>query len=186
MDIPTTLPGGPLGTVTGIMLIFFGIMALVFPVLVDNLLVMFFAVFALIVSIELVRSGVSDPGEANACRTLQVLVGVLGILMAVSIIVIPYFITVAAKTLFGFWAILTGAANILSVLSGSSLIERGFNAILGIVLAVAGLLIILAPEIITDFILIHIISLFAIITGFFSIWFARANTPALKNADNAI
>ena len=186
MVFPTTLPGGPLGTVTGVLLIVLGLMALVFPALVYSLLVMFSAIFALILSIDLIRSGVSNPGETSVGPTLQVLIGILGILIALSIIIIPYFMMIAAKTIFGVWAVLTGAATLLSVFGNNPGMERALNAISGLILAGAGLLILLAPAILTDYILIVIIGCLSIVIGIFSIWLARANTPVEKTINHTI
>lgn len=185
-DLPITLPGGPLGTVTGILLIVLGILALLFPQLAFSLLVVFFALFAIIVSLELIRSGLSVPDETARTRTLQVLAGIIGILLGISVLVAPYFITIAAKTLFGIWAILTGAGNLLSAFSGSSAVERSLNTASGFVLAAAGFLIILAPAVITDLILVIAIGFFAIITGIFSIWFARAPPEEDQKIDRMI
>ena len=174
MDVPLTLPGGPLGTATGLLLILLGILALVFPGVVFTLLVVFFAVFALVISIELIRSGISGSDETTVFRTLQVIAGVLGIVLGLTIIFIPYFISIAAKDLFAFWAVIAGVGNILSVFSGQSAAERGLDALFGLVLAAAGFFILFAPALLADYLLVIILGIFAIITGIFSIWFARA------------
>ena len=174
MDVPLTLPGGPLGTATGLLLILLGILALVFPGVVFTLLVVFFAVFALVISIELIRSGISDSDETTIFRTLQVITGLLGIVLGLAIIIIPYFMSVGAKDLFAVWAIIAGIGNLFSVFSTQSAAERGLDALFGLVLAAAGLLILLAPALLADYLLVIILGIFAIITGIFSIWFARA------------
>jgi hypothetical protein len=186
MDVPTTLPPGPIDTITGLLLIILGVLALVFPVLVFSLLVVFFAIFAVIISAGIIRSGMSDPGKTNVYRTLQVLAGILGLLLALSLLVAPYFFTVAAKDLFGIWAILAGAANLLSIVASGSGMERGLTALSGLVLVAAGLLILLAPAIITDFLLVILLAFFAIITGMFSIWFAHMKPAAEKKIDHSI
>jgi uncharacterized membrane protein HdeD (DUF308 family) len=176
MDIPTTLPGGPLGTVTGLLLIILGIMALVFPALVFSLIVVFFAIYAAIISLELIRSGLADPDGTNIRRTVQILAGIAGIIIGFLILVLPYFVSVAAKDLFGFWALLTGAAGILSVFAGTGGLERALSALSGTILVIVGILLLFAPGIIADFLLVVILGIFAIIIGIFSIWFARADT----------
>jgi uncharacterized membrane protein HdeD (DUF308 family) len=186
MDFPATLPGGPLGTVTGLLLIILGISALVFPVLVFSLLVVFFAIFAVIFSIELIRSGISSPGEPSTWRTIQVIGGIVGLVVGLLILVLPYLVSVAAKDLFGFWAILTGVAGVLSVFTGGSGMERGISAVSGLILASVGFLLLLAPAILTDFLLVVILGIVAIIIGIFSIWFARANTPPVKAVNHSI
>ena len=186
MDFPPTLPGGPLGTVTGLLLIIIGIIALLFPGLAFVLIVVFLAIFAVIISIELIRSGISRPDETNVYRSLQIVGGIAGVILGFFVMVLPYFFPVAARDLFGIWAILTGAANILSISGGNSGRERGLNAISGLVLAIVGLLILLAPAIVTDYILVVVLSFLAIIIGIFSIWFARANTPAENTVDHSM
>jgi uncharacterized membrane protein HdeD (DUF308 family) len=186
MDFPATLPGGPLGTVTGLLLIILGISALLFPVLVFSLIVVFFAIFAVIVSVELIRSGISCPCEPNTWRTLQVIGGIVGLVVGFLVLVLPYFVSVAAKDLFGVWAILTGAANVLSVLAGGTGMERGISVISGLILAAVGFLLLLAPALLADFLLVVILGIFAIVIGIFSIWSARANTPPEPTVNHTI
>lgn len=173
MDHPVTFPGGPLGTVTGVLLIILGIGALVFPALVFSLLIIFLAFFALITSLELIRYGLSGPGSESTCRMSQILMGIFGIILGVVIIIAPYFVTVAAKTLFALWAIVTGTGNLLSLIAGGPAMERGLTMITGLVLAACGALLLFAPALLADYLLIMILGLFAIGTGIISIWFAR-------------
>jgi uncharacterized membrane protein HdeD (DUF308 family) len=185
MDIPTTLPGGPLGTVTGLLLIIIGIIALLFPGLAFVLIVMFLAIFAVIVSIELIRTGIASPEDTNTYRALQVIIGIIGVMLGFLVLVLPYFFSIAAKDLFGVWAILSGVANILSVFGSSSGLERGLNALSGLVLALVGVLLLLAPAIITDYLLVVILGLFAIIIGIFSIWIERSNSADTKTINHS-
>jgi uncharacterized membrane protein HdeD (DUF308 family) len=174
MDIIPTLPGGPLGTVTGILLILLGILALLFPALVFSLIVVFFVVFALIVSVELVRAGISGSTTTPSARTLQVIAGLAGIVLAIAILVIPYFMTIAVRDIFAVWAILSGLGNLLAVIATDSGTDRLVSILTGIVLAVTGLFILLAPAMLADFLLVVILGIISIILGIFSIWFARA------------
>jgi uncharacterized membrane protein HdeD (DUF308 family) len=185
MDLPTTLPGGPLGTVTGFLLIIIGIIALLFPGLAFVLIVMFLAVFAVIVSIELIRAGIACPEETNTYRSLQVIGGIVGVILGFLILVLPYFSSIVFKDLFGVWAILTGVANILSVFGSNSSLERALNALSGLVLALVGVLLIFAPTIITDYILVVILGVFAIIIGIFNIWFERSNSTDKKTINHS-
>ena len=185
MDDIITLPGGPLGTVTGLLLIALGVLALLFPALVFSLLIVFFAFFALITSLELIRSGISGPVEGNTGRTLQVIIGILGILLGFVILIAPYIITVAAKDIFAAWAILTGIGGLLSLLSGGPAMERGLNILVGFVLAACGVLILAAPAVLAD-LLIIILGFVAIITGIFSIWLARAPLEEEKPVNQTI
>lgn len=173
MDIPTTLPGGPLGTVTGILLVAIGVISLVFPALVFSLFAVFFALFAIIMSLELIRSGISGPSEGTPCNTLQLALGLLGILAGILILVAPYFVSFAAKDIFGVWAILAGIGNLLAVFTAGSGIERAQNVLIGLILATCGVLILAAPALLADLILVIIIGFSAILAGIFSIWFAR-------------
>lgn len=181
-----TLPQGPLGTVTGILLILLGILALLVPQLIFSLLVIFFAAFAVIVSFDLIRSGLSTPEETAWTRSIQILAGILGILLGISILIAPYFIAVAAKTLFGIWAILTGAGNIISVFSGSSTLERSLDSVSGLVLVVVGVLLLFAPTLLSEFILVIAIGIFAIITGIFTLWLARAPPQGVLKVNHRI
>ena len=186
MDDPITLPGGPLGTVTGLLLIVLGILALVFPALVFSLLIVFFAIFALMTSLELIRSGISGPAERTTSRTLQILMGIIGILVAFVILVAPYIAAVVARDVFALWAILTGLGGMISLVSGGSAMERGLNVLVGFILAACGVLILAAPAILADHLLITILGLVAIVTGIFSIWLARAPVEDEKTVDHSI
>jgi uncharacterized membrane protein HdeD (DUF308 family) len=186
MENSSMLSDGPLDSITGLLLIILGILALIFPVLVFSLLIVFFAIFAGIVSFGLILSGMSDPGETNVYRTLKVLAGVIGLLLAFSFLVAPYVFTVAAKDLFGIWAIITGAASLLSVFAGESGMVQGLNALSGLVLAALGILILISPAIITDYLLVVILAIFAILTGLFSLWFARMKPAEDRQIDHTI
>lgn len=174
MDIIPTLPGGPLGTVTGILLILLGILALLFPALVFSLMVVFFVIFALIISIELVRAGISGSPTTPSARALQVIAGLAGIVLAIAILVIPYFMAIAVRDIFGIWAVLSGLGNLLTVIATGSGTDRLVSIVTGGILTVTGCLILFAPAVLADFLLVVILGITAIIIGIFSIWFARA------------
>lgn len=186
MENSSMLPDGPLDSITGLLLVILGILALIFPVLVFSLIIVFFAVFAGIISFGLILSGMSDPGETNGYRTLKVLAGVAGLLLAFSFLVAPYVFTVAAKDLFGIWAIITGAASVLSVFVDEPRMVRGLNVLSGLVLAAAGLLILIAPALVTDYLLVVILAVFAILSGVFSLWFARMKPAGEKQINHTI
>ena len=187
MDSTPTLPGGPLGTATGVLLILLGITALVFPALVFSLMVVFFAVFALIVSVALIRAGISEPGTTPIARTLQVIAGLAGIVLAGAILVIPYLLVIAVRDIFAVWAILSGLGSLLAVVAAESGTERIVSALFGFILALTGLSLLLAPALLADYLLVIIVGVLAIVLGIFSIWFARAEpTPGEGTVNRSI
>ena len=186
MDPPITLPGGPLGTATGVLLIIMGLGAVLFPALIFTLLIVFLASYAIIVSLELIRCGLSGPGSASRGRTTQIIIGCAGILLGLVILIAPYLVSVAAKDLFAIWAVLTGAGNLLAIISGGSGTEKVLGLISGIVLAALGIVILVSPALMTMYILVLILGLFAIMTGIFSIWLARAESDEVRTVNHSI
>jgi len=173
MDSLPDIPQGPIGTVIGILAIILGLIAIIFPVPVFELLVIFIAVFAIIVSAGLIRSGLSATGESRIHRLILVAFGLVGMILAILVFVAPYFINILAKDIFGIWAIIVGLGSIQNVFAGQTGFERWLNALFGLVLFVVGVLIFLAPALLSDYLLVLILGIFAIISGAFTIWFSR-------------
>lgn len=186
MDTLPEIPKGPSGTVAGLLAIILGIAALVFPAIVFSLLEIFLALFALILSAGLIRSALSDTGETRVHRLILLVFGCLGILLAILVVVAPRFLNILAKDLFGIWAIIIGLGCIQYVFASDTGFERWINALSGLVLFLVGVLIFMAPALISDYLLVLVLGFFAIITGLFTVWFSRTGPERKPEINRAI
>lgn len=186
MDSLPKIPEGPVGTAAGIVSILLGIAALVLPAVVFPLLVFFLVLFALIVSFGLVRSALADSAETRIHRLTLMIFGIVGILLALFILVAPRLLNVLAKDAFAFWAIIIGMGCIQFVFASQVGMERAINALSGVILLIAGALILLAPVLLTDYLLLVILGIFAILYGISTLWFSRARSPGEPAINHAI
>jgi len=109
--------------------------------------------------------------ESRDHRLILVVFGIVGVALAILVLVAPRFFNILAKDIFGIWAIIISLGSIQNMFGGVTGFERWLKALFGLVLFVIGVLIFLAPPLLTDYILILILGFFAIITGAFTIWF---------------
>lgn len=186
MDSFPEIPKGPVGVIAGIGAITLGITALVFPTLVFAFLAIFFALFAFILSAGLIRSGLTDTMESRTHRLILLTFGTIGILLALLVILAPRFINILAKDLFGIWAIIIGLGSIQYVFADATGFERWINAFSGLFLFIVGVMIFIAPAILSDYLLLVILGILAILTGAFTIWFARSESGPAPVINHAI
>lgn len=172
--------------VAGIGAIILGIVALVFPVVVLSLLAFFFSLFAIILSAGLIRSGLTGSGESQIHRLILLAFGILGILLALLVYVAPRFLNILAKDLFGIWAIIIGLGCIQYVFANQAGFERWLNALSGIVLFLVGVLIFMAPALLSDYLLVMVLGFVSILTGAFTLWFARSDPGQKPEINHAI
>ncbi|NMB78501.1 MAG: hypothetical protein GYA23_05335 [Methanomicrobiales archaeon] len=173
MDSFPSIPKGPAGIAAGIASILLGIIALAFPVPVFSLLVIFFVLFALIVSSGLLRSALTGTDEPRIQRLTLITFGIVGILLALFVFFAPYIFNVLAKDAFAFWAIIIGMGNIQHMFAREVRLERIVDALSGVILILIGALIFLAPAVLSDYLLILVLGVFAILFGILTIWFSR-------------
>jgi len=186
MDLPRTIPDGLPGRMIGLLAIVTGILALVFPVLAFSVLAFFFALVAILFGFGLVRSGMAAAGDGSLSPKLRICAGLLGILVGISIFVIPRVITIAAKELIGIWAVITGIGYLVMVFSADTGFRRVIQAVTGLILGIVGLLLLFVPVIVTDFLLVILLGFFAIGTGFLIIFMGPATVPAGRARDPRI
>lgn len=186
LDSLPQIPQGPAGIAVGICAIILGIVALVFPVITFSLLAVFFSLFAIILSAGLIRSGLTDVAESRIHRLILLTFGFVGILLAIFVYAAPRFLNILAKDIFGIWAIIIGLGCIQYVFATESGIERWINGLSGLVLFLIGVMIFIAPATLTDYLLLLVLGVFAIITGAFTIWFARSDSGEKPEINRAI
>jgi uncharacterized membrane protein HdeD (DUF308 family) len=127
----------------GVAGIVFGLVALAWPSLTVLVLAVLFGVYAVI------HSGVSvggalRPGRSGMLRLLLVLTGLLGLAVGLLTLLWPAITVLALAVLIGLWAIVTGMVEIWAAASrrGSWLL-----ALVGLLSIVAGLLVLLRPDV---------------------------------------
>jgi uncharacterized membrane protein HdeD (DUF308 family) len=179
VNLPLTIPDGLPGKCIGVLAIVAGILALVFPVLTFSVLEFFFAVIAVLIGIDLVRSEMATSGKRSLSQMLRIAAGLLGIGIGLSIFVIPRFLTIAAKELIGIWALITGIGYIVIVFRTEPGFDRVISAVTGIVIGIVGLLLLFVPVIVTDFLLVILLGFIAIGTGLY-ILVLGSSPPAEK------
>jgi len=180
-----TIPQGKAGIGFGIAVIILGILAIVFPVLAFSMIEYFFAAFAVITSAGLVLAG---PGM-HRDRIHGLLVtgaGVLGILLGCAILVAPKVMAVTALTVLGIWAVIAGAGDLLFVFASGTGMERSIRAATGLLLLIAGILILAAPALVTGFLLVMTAGIFAIAIGILTILFNTAKPVPKKEVNHLI
>lgn len=131
-------------TVIGVLTVIVGFVALIYPgptLLVVGLL---FGIWLLIWGAFAIYRGVADSGGAG-WRVLSVIIGVLGVLAGIVLIVRPGQSVLTLVLVIGIWWIITG---ILEFIQGIAVKDhRWTNIILGLIGAVAGLIILAWPGI---------------------------------------
>ena len=110
----------------------------------------------------------------------------LGVLVGLSIFVIPRLVTIAAKGLIGIWAVITGIGYLVMVFAADTGFGRGIHAVTGLIIGIAGLLLLFVPVIVTDFLLVILLGFFAIGTGFLILFSGPSTVPAGKERDPRI
>lgn len=185
MELPFAIPDGPVSRITGILLIILGIIALLFPAIIFRVLAWFFALFVLFMAIGLILKGISAAAGRND-RIILLLCGVAGLVAGLAILLLPGLITIAAKDIIAAWAVITGAGLILFVFGSGTGFERSISAITGVVMVIAGLLMLFVPVLVTDYLLVIILGFFAIGIGILAILFGSAPPVPEKEIDHRI
>jgi len=180
------MPKGQMSIIAGIAAIILGIIAIIFPVLAFSLLEYVFAIYAIIMSANLVMTGLALKSGNRRQGWLFTLAGVVGILIGLAIIFAPRIMAVSAMDIVGIWAIVAGASDIIFVFSSIMGAERSIKAATGILTLGAGVLILIAPKAIDSFLLVTMIGIFAIIIGILTILFGRAKPRAPRPVNHLI
>lgn len=152
---------------TRILIILFGIVALIWTGYVLGILVYFFAFFAIIGSIGTIAVGISyGKAQLPAPRWSILLMGVLGLIIGILTVVAPVFMAVAIIYFIGAWAFVTGIGDFIiaftRVPAGNS---RMLLVLSGIISVLFGLFVFFSPPLVTAVMLVQVLGLYAIIIG---------------------
>jgi uncharacterized membrane protein HdeD (DUF308 family) len=172
VKIPDIILTGPAGKTAGVVLIILGISALLVPYVFFTILDIFLAVLACIIGIGFIREGASGVDKNTLNRSLLVLFGIAGIGIGIFLLVAQRIVMFSIKDIIGIWAIITGIGYIVSVFTSVTGFDRIIKAISGLALGFLGVILLIAPVLLTDFILLLILGLFAIGLGILTIIFA--------------
>ncbi len=157
-----------LSNLNSILLILFGVIALLFPSITLAAMAIFFAVFVLIGGLALMISSIRLR-SINPYWYLQLFEGIVGILLGIVILAKPVFTAAILVTIIGIWAILLGLIFLFAYFRRSlSAIDKSFIIATGILSLLFGLLIIINPFESSRAIVI-LIGVYVIAYGVFSI-----------------
>jgi uncharacterized membrane protein HdeD (DUF308 family) len=133
--------------VRGLLAVVLGVVALVWPGLTIGVAVALFAIYCFadaIIRFTILFGAVGSGGQ----RALALFVAVVDIAAGVVAIAYPGITAGALVVVIGIWAIIIGATEIAAALSaGRSVLGRGWLALIGVLSAIAGVLLIAWPEI---------------------------------------
>jgi len=130
----------------GVLALLFGVLALVWPGVTVLALALLFAAYAVVDGVGMVVSGLSRGGRGR--RWSYVLAGVVGIVVGVLAALWPAVTALALVLLAGVWAIVTGVLEIVAaVWLRRELTGEWVLALLGALSVVAGVLILLRPDV---------------------------------------
>jgi len=180
------IPKGKMSIIAGIAAIVLGIVALLFPVLAFYFIEYIFAIYAVVMSASLVMTGIGLQKENRMQGLLLTVAGAIGICIGIAILVAPRIMAVSALLVLGIWAIVAGAGDLIFVFGSASDAERSFKAATGILTLLAGLLILAAPKIVDEFVLVTFVGIFAILAGILTILFGTAKPREKKEINHLI
>ena len=186
LKIPDLTQKEPLGKTAGIILVVLGIGALLFPQVFFTILDKFLAILAFIIGIVFIREGITLNKEKALNRILLVVAGILGLCIGILILFTERILMFTLKDIIGIWAIITGIGYIISVFSSVTGPDRGFKGVSGLALGFFGVILLIAPVLLTDYILVVILGLFAIGFGILTIMFASDKPKPKKEANHLI
>ena len=186
MKIPDIILTEPAGKTAGVVLIILGISALLVPQVFFIILDIFLAALACIIGIGFIREGASGVDENALNRSLLVIFGILGIGIGIFLLVAQRIMMFSIKDIIGIWAIITGIGYIVSVFTSVTGFDRILKAISGLALGFLGVVLLIAPVLLTDYILMVILGLFAIGLGILTIIFAFDKPKQKKEINRLI
>jgi uncharacterized membrane protein HdeD (DUF308 family) len=184
--MPDIMSTEPLGKTAGVCLIILGLCALLFPQVIFPILDIFLAALAFIIGIGFIREGLSRKNENALNRFLLMVAGILGVGIGIYVLVARWMFMFTLKDIIGIWAIITGIGYIIYVFTTVVGFDRGFKAVAGVALVLLGGLLLIAPVLLTDDILVIALGLFAIVLGILTIIFACEKPKPKKEINHLI
>lgn len=148
----------------GVLALIFGVLALVWPEATVLALALLFGIYAIVDGIGLIAGGLDRGGERGR-RWLYVLAGLLGIAAGVIALLWPQLTALTLVVLAGAWAIVTGVLEIAAAVRlRRELTGEWVIALLGIISVIAGVIILLRPDV-GAVALATVLGVYAIIAG---------------------
>ncbi|MDO9324913.1 MAG: DUF308 domain-containing protein [Methanoregula sp.] len=167
-------------------MVILGISALLFPYVFFTVLDIFLAILAIIIGFGFFYEGITRSNENILNRFLLTLSGILGVCIGISLLLALRILTFTIKDIIGIWAIITGIGYISSVFISATGFDRIFKSVSGLALCLVGGVLLIAPALLTDYILIVILGFLAIVLGILTIIFASDKSKPKKEYNHLI
>lgn len=153
----------------GIIAILFGAILLVWPFEGTLFLAFFLGFFLIINSVLYLVMGAS--AEESKSRWIAIIVGILGIIIGFLALAYPFAIIFALELIFGIWVLVYGFGNLgVAIFTGGK--GRALLGILGVISILFGGIVLgmlIELPIITTFVLIQVLGIYALIMGILSL-----------------
>jgi len=171
---------------TRVLGVLLGIVALIWSGYILDIMVYFFAFFAIIGSIGTLAVGVSYSKEQlPAPRWAMLLLGVLGLIIGVATVASPVFMAVAIIYFIGAWALVTGVGDlVIAFTQAPAGNPRLILVVSGIISVLFGLLVLFNPPLLTAILLVQVLGIYAILIGLLGVGYSMT-VPSEEAAPKA-
>lgn len=119
-------------------------------------------------------------------ETLSKTAGAILIILGFGALLFPHLFFTLLDIFLAILAIITGIGYIISVFTSVTGFDRGLKSVSGLSLCFLGVVLLIAPALLTDYILLVILGLFAIILGILTIIFASDKPKPKKEYNHLI
>jgi len=147
-----------------VLTILFGIAAIIWPILMGEVIVLLFGIFIFITAIGMFSALFAQDIPAGAPTWAIIIAGVLGLIIGIWAIVDPLQMGFSLYYLIGIWAIATGVLQLYYALKGG-IQYRTFMAISAVISLLFGFLVLAVNPLLGWATLIQVTGIFAIIDG---------------------
>jgi len=147
-----------------ILTILFGFAAIVWPLLMGEVIVLLFGIFILITAVGLFAALYAEETTAGAPKWAIIIAGVLGLIIGIWAIADPLHMGFSLYYFIGFWAIATGLLELYYALKGG-MQYRTFMATSAIISLLFGFMVLAINPLVGWAIIIQVTGIFAIING---------------------
>jgi len=147
-----------------VLTVLFGIAAIIWPLLIGEVIVLLFGIFILITAVGMLSGLYAQELPANSPKWAIIISGILGLIIGIWAIADPLYMGFSLYYFIGFWAIATGLLQLYYALKGGTQ-YRTFLAISAIISLLFGFLVLAINPLLGWAILIQVTGVFAIING---------------------